>query len=57
MKNFVKGIVSLLGNEKLVDCTLVCDETSIRAHQVVLSACSPYFCKIFTENPRDKYFQ
>jgi hypothetical protein len=30
---------SLLQNEALVDCTLVCEDTSIRAHKVVLSAC------------------
>ncbi len=30
---------SLLQNESLVDCTLVCEDTSIRAHKVVLSAC------------------
>jgi len=42
---------ALLQNEALVDCTLVCEDTSIRAHKVVLSACSPYFQKIFTDNP------
>ena len=30
---------ALLQNESLVDCTLVCEDTSIRAHKVVLSAC------------------
>jgi len=42
---------ALLQNESLVDCTLVCEDTSIRAHKVVLSACSPYFQKIFVDNP------
>ncbi|XP_040578200.1 uncharacterized protein [Lepeophtheirus salmonis] len=41
---------TLLQNEALVDCTLVCEDTSVRAHKVVLSACSPYFQKIFTDN-------
>jgi hypothetical protein len=41
----------LLQNEALVDCTLVCEDTSIKAHKVVLSACSPYFQKIFIDNP------
>ncbi|XP_059098225.1 protein jim lovell-like isoform X2 [Tigriopus californicus] len=42
---------ALLQNESLVDCTLVCDDTNIKAHKVVLSACSPYFQKIFVDNP------
>ena len=29
----------LLQNEALVDCTLVCEDTNIKAHKVVLSAC------------------
>ncbi|KAJ8975591.1 hypothetical protein NQ317_018806, partial [Molorchus minor] len=41
----------LLQNETLVDVTLVCAETSVRAHKVVLSACSPFFQKVFSENP------
>jgi len=47
----LKAFDSLLQNEALVDCTLVCEDQSIRAHKVVLSACSPYFQKIFTDNP------
>lgn len=34
-----------------MDVTLVCAETSVRAHKVVLSACSPFFQRIFSENP------
>ena len=41
----------LLQNEALVDCTLVCEDSNVKAHKVVLSACSPYFQKIFTDNP------
>ena len=29
----------LLQSEALVDCTLVCEDTNIKAHKVVLSAC------------------
>lgn len=42
---------ALLQAETLVDVSLVCAERSVRAHKVVLSACSPFFQKIFSENP------
>jgi len=42
---------NLLQNESLVDCTIMCEDSAVRAHKVVLSACSPYFQKIFTDNP------
>ncbi|CAB0015466.1 unnamed protein product [Nesidiocoris tenuis] len=42
---------SLLQNETLVDVTLVCEESTFKAHKVVLSACSPYFQRIFSETP------
>jgi hypothetical protein len=38
-------------NESLVDCTIMCEDSAVRAHRVVLSACSPYFQKIFIDNP------
>lgn len=34
---------TLLENGSLVDCTLAAEGQSIKAHKVVLSACSPYF--------------
>lgn len=42
---------ALLQTKTLVDVTLVCSNTSIRAHKVVLSACSPFFRNVFAENP------
>ena len=44
---------ALLQNESLVDCTLVCEDTSVRAHKVVLSACR-YKPSIFLYYPRLK---
>lgn len=42
---------ALLQTKSLVDVTLVCSDLSIRAHKVVLSACSPFFQNVFAENP------
>ena len=36
----------LLGQEDFVDVTLSCDKISLKAHKVVLSACSTYFSKL-----------
>lgn len=38
-------------NDDFVDVSLICDGRKIKAHKVVLSACSSYFKEIFTENP------
>ncbi|GLH09100.1 Serendipity locus protein H-1, partial [Gryllus bimaculatus] len=40
---------SLLANNFLVDCTLSAEGRSLRAHRLVLSACSPYFHMLFQE--------
>lgn len=47
------GVFSqLLQDESLVDVTLACSEgASIRAHKVVLSACSSYFQTLFLDHP------
>ncbi|EEB13996.1 B-cell CLL/lymphoma 6 member B protein, putative [Pediculus humanus corporis] len=47
------GVFSqLLQDESLVDVTLACAEGhSIRAHKVVLSACSSYFQTLFIDHP------
>jgi len=47
------GVFSqLLQDEALVDVTLACAEGhSIRAHKVVLSACSTYFKTLFVDHP------
>lgn len=41
----------LLQSESFVDVTLACDGHSIKAHKMVLSACSPYFQSLFFDNP------
>lgn len=37
----------LYNDEQMVDCTLSCNDGSIKAHKLVLSACSPYFTQLF----------
>lgn len=49
--HILRAFDALLQTKSLVDVTLVCAETSIRAHKVVLSACSPFFQSVFSENP------
>lgn len=52
-QNNLLGVFSqLLQEESLVDVTLACSEGhSIRAHKVVLSACSSYFRSLFLDHP------
>ncbi len=49
--NYQTNIVQALGNLKLdgdfVDVTLSCEGRHIKAHKVVLSACSDYFRDVF----------
>ncbi|GLG94616.1 Protein glass [Gryllus bimaculatus] len=40
---------SLLQNNFLVDCTIFAEGQSLKAHRLVLSACSPYFHMLFQE--------
>ena len=42
---------NLLSTEAMVDVTLACDGLSLKAHKIVLSACSPFFQSLFLENP------
>lgn len=50
-KNLTNVFDELLQNESFVDVTLACDGNSIKAHKMVLSACSPYFQSLFFDNP------
>ncbi|KAK4879230.1 hypothetical protein RN001_007376 [Aquatica leii] len=42
---------SLQTSEDLADVTLTCEGIRIKAHKLILSACSPYFRTIFKDNP------
>uniref|UniRef100_A0A6A7G0H3 Protein bric-a-brac 1-like n=2 Tax=Hirondellea gigas TaxID=1518452 RepID=A0A6A7G0H3_9CRUS len=47
--NLLQVFEQLLKSESFVDVTLSCDDRSIKAHRMVLSACSPYFQSILKE--------
>ncbi|XP_071050887.1 protein bric-a-brac 1 isoform X2 [Onthophagus taurus] len=49
--NMTSVFHQLLQNEAFVDVTLACNDLSLKAHKVVLSACSAYFQKLLLENP------
>lgn len=53
--NFQSTIIaafeSLQSTEDLADVTLTCEGLNVKAHKVILSACSPYFRTVFRENP------
>lgn len=49
--NLTNVFDQLLQSESFVDVTLACDGHSVKAHKMVLSACSPYFQSLFFENP------
>lgn len=49
--NLTNIFEQLLQNESFVDVTLACDGRAIKAHKIILSACSPYFQSLFLDNP------
>ncbi|KAJ9577247.1 hypothetical protein L9F63_006221 [Diploptera punctata] len=49
--NIVTSFENLWEEEGLVDVTLASDGQCIRAHKVILSACSPFFRRVFQSNP------
>lgn len=49
--NMVKVFNELLGDEYFVDVTLACEGSSLKAHKLVLSACSTYFRDLLINNP------
>ncbi|XP_030766261.1 protein bric-a-brac 1-like isoform X2 [Sitophilus oryzae] len=49
--NLTNVFDQLFQSESFVDVTLACDGHSVKAHKMVLSACSPYFQALFFDNP------
>ncbi|XP_044596834.1 broad-complex core protein isoforms 1/2/3/4/5-like isoform X2 [Cotesia glomerata] len=51
LKHITCAFETLRTDEDLVDVTLSCEGKRIRAHKMLLSACSTYFRDLFKENP------
>ncbi|XP_035230154.1 protein bric-a-brac 2-like [Stegodyphus dumicola] len=49
--NLLSVFKGFQSSETLVDVTLSCEGRNMKAHKLVLSACSPYFQNLFSENP------
>ena len=52
--NLLSVFEDLLNHEAFVDVTIACDGLNLKAHKIVLSACSPYFQSMFYNTP-DKH--
>lgn len=49
--NMQAVLESLYMHQSLVDVTIACRDGILKAHKVILSACSPYFEAVFRETP------
>jgi hypothetical protein len=49
--NMSEFFQNMLMNENMVDVTVACEGASLKAHKMVLSACSPFFQSLFLSNP------
>ena len=48
----ISGAFRELRDERdFFDVTLACDENQIKAHKVIISACSPFFRQVLRQNP------
>ncbi|XP_069991425.1 broad-complex core protein isoforms 1/2/3/4/5 isoform X3 [Penaeus vannamei] len=53
--NIVSSFEALLDREEFVDVTLTAEGKSLKAHRVLLSACSPYFRDLFRDLPAHQH--
>ncbi|KAI4465353.1 btb domain transcription factor [Holotrichia oblita] len=49
--SLISAFESLQTTEDLADVTLTTEGINVKAHKIILSACSPYFRNVFKENP------
>ncbi|XP_041982554.1 zinc finger and BTB domain-containing protein 44-like isoform X3 [Aricia agestis] len=51
LQNLSQLFTAIYSSSALADVTLSCRDGTLKAHKLVLSACSPYFEQIFKDNP------
>nr|XP_049706274.1 transcription factor GAGA isoform X3 [Helicoverpa armigera] len=51
LQNLSQLFTTIYSSSALADVTLSCRDGTLKAHKLVLSACSPYFEQIFKDNP------
>lgn len=51
LRHITYAFENLRNQDDFVDVTLFCEGRKIKAHKVLLSACSGYFKEIFKESP------
>jgi len=49
--NLSTAFKELKNDQDLFDITLVCEDDQLKAHKLILSACSPFFRKVLLRNP------
>ena len=49
--NLIRNLTEMVSSQQIVDVTHACDGSSIKAHKIILSACSNYFKELFLANP------
>jgi len=50
-KNIISSFKDIKDDEDFLDVTIACDGDQIKAHKVILSACSPFFRTVLKRNP------
>ena len=56
LSNYVGSFQQLREDEELLDVTLVCEDETIEAHKVVLSACSSFFRNVLKKTKQNNPF-
>ncbi|XP_049802099.1 protein jim lovell-like isoform X2 [Schistocerca nitens] len=51
ISNLQTVLYEFYNRHSLADVTISCKDGSLKAHKIILSACSPYFETVFQENP------
>ena len=56
LSNFVGSFEELRTAEELFDVTLACEDETVEAHKVIISACSPFFRHVLTKTKQNHPF-